>query len=137
MRNSAEIALGTNIGFVTRVSLRTATHNHSPPYLHTDNHKQHQTVTSRRRQSHTNNHRPKTACPTVFPFDRLQHDSRHGLLFHLLRQNTKDTHMGCTTLNNSPSEPPCQWLPSHLLREWWSGIVLWYGPVRADLEAIP
>ena len=30
-----------------------------------------------------------------------EYDSRHGLLFHLLRQNTSDTHMGCTTLNNS------------------------------------
>ena len=36
MRNNAEIALGTNIEFVTKVSLRTATHNQSPPYLHTE-----------------------------------------------------------------------------------------------------
>ena len=29
-----------------------------------------------------------------------EYDSRHGLIFHLLRQNTSDTHMGCTTLNS-------------------------------------
>ena len=116
MRKPAEIVLGTNIGFVTTELYAKYYINHiakehrvcnqsKPPHSYT----QPQSAIIKHRQPQAapdSDKPPKTATDRrqlalLFSHSiNYEYDSRHGLLFHLLRQNTSDTHMGCTTLNN-------------------------------------